>query len=218
MNTDGTEITLIPTGEVIDPWYPDWSPDGKQIVFVGSYEYPGPGQYQNFEIYIINIDGSGQTRLTYNTAQDGAPAWSPDGKRIAFLSKRDGDHEIYVMNIDGSNQTNLTNHPLADDRRACWSPDGKKIAFDSNRDVDPWQTQIYIMNADGSNQTRITDNQYGDRRPSWGPNKNKIAFESFRDGNSDVYVMHINGTNLQRLTENPAFDYWTDWDNRGHGH
>lgn len=65
----------------------------------------------NNEIYVMNVDGKSQTRLTTNAADDGEPAWSPDGTRIAFVSDRDGNREIYVMNVDGKNQTRLTtNH------------------------------------------------------------------------------------------------------------
>ena len=62
----------------------------------------------------MNADGSGQTRLTDNPADDGRPIWSPDGSRIAFASDRDGNWEIYVMNADGSGQTRLTDNPAWD--------------------------------------------------------------------------------------------------------
>ena len=71
-------------------------------------------------IYVMNPDGSGLTRLT-STDQDAFPTWSPDGTRIAFASHRDGNWEIYVMNADGANQTNITNNP-ADDVYPLWRP------------------------------------------------------------------------------------------------
>jgi hypothetical protein len=64
----------------------------------------------NFEIYVMNADGSKQKRLTNNPGFDGVPSWSPDGKEIAFASDRDRNHEIYVMNADGSAQKRLTSH------------------------------------------------------------------------------------------------------------
>jgi len=68
----------------------------------------------NFEIYIMNVDGSEQTRLTDNLDCDWAPSFSPDGSKIAFASYRDGNGEIYIMNVDGSEQVNLTNNPAND--------------------------------------------------------------------------------------------------------
>src|SRR5712664_585155 len=90
----------------------------------------------NDEIYVINSDGTAQTRLTNNPASDRCPTWSPDSTKIAFASDRDsvgsGNYEIYVMNVDGTNPTRLTNNPALDFAPA-WSPDGTKIAFHSNR-------------------------------------------------------------------------------------
>src|SRR5215218_9255506 len=120
--------------------------------------------HRNGEIYVMNADGSEQTNISNNTAFDGYPHWSPDGKKIAFMTSRDGiNYEIYVMNADGSEQTRLTNN--ADlDAEPSWSPDGTEIAFISSRDY-----QIYVMNADGSEQTNISNNPAVHDNPDWGP-------------------------------------------------
>jgi len=75
----------------------------------------------NFEIYVMNADGSERTNLTNNAAYDGPAAWSPDGSHIAFISDRDGNDEVYVMNADGSAQTRLT-YDSENDHAPCWSP------------------------------------------------------------------------------------------------
>ena len=114
-----------------------WSPDGTKIAFTSFRD-------GNAEIYVMNADGTNQTRLISHSASDEGPSWSPDGTKIAFRSNRDGSEnwEVYVMNADGTNQTRLTSHS-ASDWPASWSPDGTKIAFHSKRDG---SGDVYVMN------------------------------------------------------------------------
>jgi TolB protein len=119
--------------------YPSWSPDGQRVAFMS----PTPYGTDNYEIYVMNVDGSGLRRLTNSPGPDGWPAWSPDGEQIAFSSTRDdcghssaksckrsGDigpfHTLYVMDADGSNERRLTDRFA---QFATWSPDGKYILF-----------------------------------------------------------------------------------------
>ena len=113
----------------------------------------------------MNEDGTGQTRLTNNIADDVSPSWSPDGTRIAFVSSRDGNYEIYIMNPGGIGQTRLTNN-IFSDVNPSWSPDGTRIAFVSNIDGND---EIYSMNPGGIGQTRLTSNAILDDEPSWQP-------------------------------------------------
>ena len=162
----------------------------------------------DWEIYVMNADGTGQTRLTVNTADDFSPAWSPDGGKIAFVYGRDGNFDIYVMNADGSGQTPLTNNP-ADEFDPDWSPDGIKIAFFSLRD--DGDEEVYVMTADGTGQTRLTNLAGGDRGPTWSPDGSKIGFHSFRVSDWEIYVMNADGTGQTNLTNNSVHDEHPAW-------
>jgi len=160
------------------------------------------------EIYLMNADGSAQTRLTDNTATDNCPAFSPDGTLIAFSSDRDGNFEIYSMSRDGNHQSRLTNL-TGDDLCPTWSPDGSKIAFMSARDGN---YEIYSMNADGSSQTRLTNNTWQDELPDWSPDGSKILFSSRKTGSSGIYVMNTDGSNVQTIldtSENEIMGRWS---------
>ena len=179
---------------------PSWSPDGRHIAFTSD-------QDGNFEIYVMEADGTNPQRLTNNPSNDFQPSWSPDGRHIAFMSDRDENFEIYVMEADGTNPQRLTNNP-SNDFEPSWSPDGRHIAFTSDRDEN---FEIYVMEADGTNPQRLTNNPADDFRPSWSPDGRHIAFMSDRDENFEIYVMEADGTNPQRLTNNPSNDFGPSW-------
>ena len=138
-----------------------WLPDSKRILFQGS----GPGT-SAVEICAANIDGSEiEIIRSDEDVTNLAPAASPDGRRIAFASDRDGDLEIYVMNADGGGLRPLTKDPGRDDQ-PTWSPDGRWIAFTSTRDGG---FDIYVMRDDGRDLRRLTENEAIDGDPAWSP-------------------------------------------------
>lgn len=155
----------------------------------------------NNEIYVIDADGSNQTRLTNNSYDDRYPCWSPDGSKIAFVTNRDGNGEIYVMNADGSNQSKLTNN--TSDTFPSWSPDGSQIAFVTTRNN---PGEIYVMNSDGSNQRNLSNNTDHNCFPCWSPDGSKIVFSSDRDGSRSIYIMNADGSNQKPLTLTTSYE------------
>jgi Tol biopolymer transport system component len=126
-----------------------FSTDGTRIIFASNRD----GDY---DIYLMNADGSGQTNLTNNSSSDDVnPSLSFDSSLITFASNRDGDWDIYIMNANGTGLTNLTNNSSSDDINPSFSVNGSTITFTSNRDGN---YDIYLMNADGSGQTNLINN------------------------------------------------------------
>jgi TolB protein len=152
----------------------------------------------NAEIYVMNADGSNQTRLTNGSDWDQYPAWSPDGSRIAFQSTRDNISGIFVINADGSGLRRVTFTTGGTDYDPTWSPDGGRIAFiklDLNTNPNP--TDIYVVNADGNNLTRLT-NAASDWAPVWSPDGTRLAFQCA--GNS-ICAIDADGHNRVTLAQ-----------------
>ena len=164
----------------------------------------------NHDIFLMDIDGGNEVRLTTSLAYDDQPKWSPDGSKIAFMSGRDGNLEIYTMNADGSAQTRITNNPLGDGFPA-WSHDGTKLAFVRGNLNDPGTFEIWVMNANGSNEVRLTNDSFVDGVPSWSPDNTKIVFMSggttVFDANAfEIFSINVDGSNRTRLTNNTIAD------------
>jgi tol-pal system beta propeller repeat protein TolB len=176
-----------------------WSPDARQIAFTSHRD-------GNYEIYVMNADGSAQKRLTYSGHTSYGPAWSPDGKQIAFTSNKDWNTvQVYVLDADGTNQKCLTVPQVKSEhfsRGPTWSPDGKQIGFTSNRDG---IEVVYLMNADGSDQKRIAEADHGFMcLPQWSPDGIQFVFV----GRKGIFLIDALGTNLRQLTTHGPMGDW----------
>ena len=176
----------------------DWSRNGDAVAFAVRN---GAGQ----GLYIRNPDGVNEFRLT--DQPDSSPRLSPDSKRIAFISARDGNDELYMIDVDGGNLARVTQSD-APEYDISWSPNGQTILFVSERDGNP---EIYSVSKNGSNLTRLTFNAVVDRYPVWSPSGDRIAFVSHLDGDADIFIMNSDGGDQRRLTLNDATDTKPSW-------
>ena len=146
---------------------------------------------------------------------------SPDGKRVAFTSKRDGDYDVYVMRLAPEGPKNvpvkLTKNSVPD-LAPDWSPDGTQLVFNSNRSGN---LEVYRMKASPEGRlnrpVNLSKSPAGDYAPTWSPDGRKIAFTSERpaaDGTTDweIWRMRVtDGANPTNLTDNAAVDFDAEW-------
>ena len=162
----------------------------------------------NLEIYVMDGDGSNQRRVTVHPARDSLPAWSPDGKKIAFVSNRNNankDHkQIWVIDADGKNPIRLTDGLV--DTYPDWSPDGTRIVYDAH------PAGITVMDADGKDKRLLT--RVG-VHPSWSPDGKRIAFISGVDVINHVFVMDADGGNRTQLTHDFVRKRLPSWSHDG---
>jgi len=189
MNGDGGERAEIGEGHEVD-----WSPDGRQLVFVGS---------DSESLHVLDLATGKTTLLAHVGDFVRSTAWSPDGETIVFM--RGGSvagGSIWVIDADGSSLRQLTEYEFGSCLGApSWSPDGSRIAFSMSPDctAEELRSDIYVMRNDGSNFTRLTDGMGNYWNPVWSPRKDRIAFNHSRGSESWIYVIDGDGSQQTRL-------------------
>jgi Tol biopolymer transport system component len=183
----------------------------------GKIAFMSSPESSDSEIVTMKPNGDDKTQLTNNQTCDALPAFSPNGKKIAFISCRSGNGDIYTMSANGTHQKRVTRSE-SDDSYPAWSPNGTRIAFSRERNGD---IDIYVINQDGSGLTRLTTSPQSDFNPAWSPDGTRIAFVRRASGNSEnpkIYVMKAapeSETNIpQRLTtssDNTLFESDPAW-------
>ena len=165
------------------------------------------------EIYISDYDGANVRQVTKHGSISILPEFSPDGKKIAYVSYKDRYPFLYVLDIETgksmavSKQVGLNTAP-------AWSPDGRKLALTLSRDANQ---EIYVMNADGSDKLRITTHAEMDTSPTFSPDGSQIAFVSERAGNAQIFVMSADGKNPHRVSYQGGRSYDPEWSPDGKG-
>ena len=168
----------------------------------------------NYDIYIMNADGSNMRNLTQNDVLNSGPSWSPDGSQIVFVSQSSFPSvDIFAMNADGSNLRQLTQSDDQTDSRPSWSPDGSRIAFlSSSADG----RMVGVMDADGSNVHILTPDlgaAAASTPISWSPDGTRLAFSGVEEttGKLDIYVVNADGSDFRNVTQADGHDMLPDW-------
>jgi Tol biopolymer transport system component len=174
---------------------PVWSPDGEKIAFNSDRD-------GDFEIYVMDSDGTDLVKITDNNDNDASPSWSPDGKRMAFTSYSNDSSSISIMNSDGSMKQSIYQGGWG----PSWSPDGDKIAFAKmSTNKGNVISLIYTMNADGSDVKHFFGDEegkgLGGTDPAWSPDGTKIAFleVGYSTLYSTIIIINVNSNKEKDL-------------------
>jgi TolB protein len=213
----------LETGErdtlISGPFYyggPEWTPDGRSVIFVSDQDNPPAAKGAGREIYRMEADGSAVERLTFDGVYQGAPRLSPDGTRLAYCQLIPTDDSeplrgaIYVSNPDGLGSRRITDE-VGMDCLPTWSPDGAMLAFHRCEQT----CSLMIVNADGTEPRVLRSSPEPAQWPAWSPDGEWIAFTLSKDNQTDIYRIHPDGTGEEQVTFTPSREEAAEWRPQG---
>lgn len=190
---------------------PRWSPDGSRVAFKSNR---GGNQY---DIYVMNADGSHAVRITDHPANDNDPAWMPDGQSLIFNSERDSRGDLYRVWLNDRRVERLTHHFVGRAIMPNVSPDGRSVAFAAQtlQRLQFWEFQVHVLDL-ASGKTRALDNSGGACWPSWSPDGRSLANVLLATEPSTIQVRGADASAPRTLPPAPAlWHYYPEWSRDG---
>jgi len=207
VNADGSGERRL-TDEATRNEDPDWSPAGELIAFSRwqNNELGDLEERSEIDIYAVSAEGDAPKRLTSLPGAEEDPAWSPDGKQIAFSADQGDGADIYVMDANGSHPQRLT-HTEELEFFPAWSPDGDTIAFE-RRGGGP--TKIVVLHVDAAEERELGAANTDWGQPAWAPDGKQLAFTT--DDDSTIWVVDADGRNVRKVWSESLSQPWgLDW-------
>jgi TolB protein len=202
----GAAVALLVLASAALPASSGYSGANGKIAFA-RYLPSGP------QIYAVTPRGAKVTRLVRHKGEDDQPAWSPDGKRVAFASLTGGTQGLFVADTPDKGVRRLTTHPFDPqnpilDAHPRWSPNGRQIVF--HRFRPPSTFELYLVDTNGRSPPRKLGPGF---EPNWSPDGRKIAYayRASEDDDFDLYMMDANGAGRRRLTNGPVGESGAEW-------
>ena len=203
-------VSQLTSGRNHHDQHPKWSPDGKRISFVSS-------RGGNFDLYMMNADGTNVTRLTDHPAADYDPIWMPDGQSMIFSSERDSRSDLYRLWLSDRRIDRLTHHFVGRAIMPSVSPDGKSVLFAAQtlQRLNFWEFQVHVLDL-VTGKTRPLDNSGGACWPSWAPDGRRFASVLLAKEPSTLQIRNIDGSGTRELAVDPKlWAYYPDWSSDG---
>ena len=188
-----------------DDRYGSYSPSGKQILFESNRD-------GNWEIYLMDADGTNQRQLTTDSSDDRRSSWHPSEEAILFESNRSGKNELYRLELAGMTVSKITSFDQAEPTFASYAPDGQSIATSLKRSEQI--SHIVILDHHGSIIKRLTSSDKRSFYPQWSHHGREIVYFSRKETNNqddEIYRVNVVTGEEHRLTDWPTHNFCPSW-------